>query len=96
MAASIDEQVSADGLMCVLEESGGLSPQRPPLPMITGRKIAFPPPNKAPQQAWLESLATVDNEKLGLVDLHPDVFATFPRYEFDYRKQVYTQGLCNE
>ena len=52
---------------------------RGPLPLMTSRSIAFPPPNVPPKQAWLESLATVDDEKLGLVDLHPDIFATFPR-----------------
>ena len=55
---------------------------RPPLPLMTSRTIAFPPPNTPPKQAWLESLATIDDEKLGLIDLHPDIFATFPRSVF--------------
>ncbi|KAK2180625.1 hypothetical protein NP493_435g02057 [Ridgeia piscesae] len=54
---------------------------RPPLPLMTSRTIAFPPPNTPPKQAWLESLATIDDEKLGLIDLHPDIFATFPRID---------------
>jgi large subunit ribosomal protein L4 len=53
---------------------------RPPLPFITSRKLDHIPPNRPAKQAWLETLGTIEDEKLGLVDLHPDIFATFPRY----------------
>lgn len=31
-------------------------------------------------QAWVTSLDTIDEKKHGIVDLHPDVFRTFPRF----------------
>jgi len=34
-----------------------------------------------PQQAWIESLSTVEDEKLGIIDLHPDVFGIPPRFD---------------
>lgn len=30
-------------------------------------------------QAWVTSLDTIDEKRHGIVDLHPDVFRTFPR-----------------
>ncbi|XP_043270360.1 39S ribosomal protein L4, mitochondrial [Venturia canescens] len=33
------------------------------------------------REVWLENLDTVDEKKLGLVTLHPDVFATKPRVD---------------
>lgn len=50
-----------------------------PLPLITSRKLLFPHPVRPAKQAWLETLSTPADDKLGIVDLHPDVFATFPR-----------------
>lgn len=49
---------------------------------MTSRKLQYAPPNRKPKQAWLESLSSVENQKLGLVDLHPDIFGTFPRLIF--------------
>jgi len=57
------------------------SPPRPPLPLMTNRKVKFSPKNRPLKQAWLETLSTVEDEKLGIVDLHPDIFATFPRID---------------
>ena len=50
-----------------------------PLPLMTSRKLLFPNHYREPQQAWLESLGQMEDEKLGVVDLHPDVFGTMPR-----------------
>jgi len=54
---------------------------RPPLPIITSRKLNFLEPFHSPRQAWVENLDTIKEDKLGLVDLHPDVFAAFPRVD---------------
>jgi len=53
--------------------------RRPPL--ITSRQHRFPVTYGSPRQAWVESMDTVEGTKLGMVDLHPDVFATFPRID---------------
>nr|SVE92047.1 EOG090X0EDZ [Daphnia sinensis] len=54
---------------------------RPPLPIIYSRKLAFPPKFKAVRQAWVSNMDTVEEEKLGLIDLHPEVFAERPRVD---------------
>uniref|UniRef100_A0A6I8N5N7 Large ribosomal subunit protein uL4m n=1 Tax=Ornithorhynchus anatinus TaxID=9258 RepID=A0A6I8N5N7_ORNAN len=46
------------------------------------------PAHRTPVQAWLESLRKPRDERLGLVDLHPDVFAVAPR--LDILHQVVT------
>lgn len=46
---------------------------------MTSRKLTHLTPASQPKQAWLESLDTVNHEKLGIVDLHPDIFGAFPR-----------------
>jgi len=51
------------------------------LPIITSRKLTHLTPASQPKQAWLESLDTVDHDKLGIIDLHPDIFGTFPRID---------------
>jgi len=51
------------------------------LPIMTSRKLTHLSPSAKPKQAWLESLDTVDHDKLGIVDLHPDIFGVFPRID---------------
>lgn len=50
------------------------------VPLITSRKLENCNKYRQPRQAWLETLSTVDDHKLGMLDLHPDVFAVHPRY----------------
>ncbi|XP_030052940.1 large ribosomal subunit protein uL4m [Microcaecilia unicolor] len=46
------------------------------------RKCSIPiPSHLTAGQAWLESLLHYDDERLGLVDLHPDVFTVPPRID---------------
>nr|CAH0106430.1 unnamed protein product [Daphnia galeata] len=54
---------------------------RSPLPIISSRKLAFPPKFKVPRQVWVSNMDTVEEEKLGLIDLHPEVFADRPRMD---------------
>lgn len=51
------------------------------LPLMTSRKLQYPNPFMRPRQAWLESMEKIGDQKLGIVDLHPDIFATFPRLD---------------
>nr|CAG4650515.1 EOG090X0EDZ [Sida crystallina] len=54
---------------------------RPPLPLVTSRNLAFPPKQRVARQTWVSNLDTVEEEKLGLIDLHPNVFAYQPRID---------------
>ncbi|XP_067680386.1 large ribosomal subunit protein uL4m-like [Haliotis asinina] len=54
---------------------------RRPLPVMTSRKLDHLHPNMKSRQAWLETLDTVEDEKLGVIDLHPEIFATNPRLD---------------
>nr|CAG4648275.1 EOG090X0EDZ [Moina brachiata]SVE93282.1 EOG090X0EDZ [Moina brachiata] len=56
-------------------------PVRPPLPIVASRQLAFPPRYRSPRQVWISNLDTVEEEKLGLIDLHPEVFADKPRVD---------------
>jgi len=51
------------------------------LPLVTSRQHSFPITYGKPRQAWVDSLATIESQRLGMVDLHPDVFATYPRID---------------
>jgi large subunit ribosomal protein L4 len=55
--------------------------ERGPLPIITGRHLPFAPPRRLVRQAWVDNLDTIEEKKLGLVDLHPDIFGAFPRID---------------
>ncbi|KAJ8308514.1 hypothetical protein KUTeg_013388 [Tegillarca granosa] len=69
---------------------------RPPLPMMTSRKLQFPNKYLVPKQAWLESLATLENEKLGILDLHPDVIDILHKnvqWQLKYGKISYEKVL---
>lgn len=48
---------------------------------IQPRKLLFPPKYQKPRQVWLENLDTIDDKKLALLELHPDVFGTTPRID---------------
>ena len=54
---------------------------RPSLPIVTSRQLAFPPKYRASRQVWVSNLDAVEEEKLGIIDLHPDVFASLPRID---------------
>lgn len=50
-------------------------------PLIEPRQLAFPPKYQKPRQAWVENLDTIDEKKLGIIDLHPDIFGANPRID---------------
>ncbi|XP_023029180.1 mitochondrial ribosomal protein L4 [Leptinotarsa decemlineata] len=49
--------------------------------IIEPRTITFPSKYQKNRQVWLESLDTIDERKLGLLELHPKVFAVNPRID---------------
>lgn len=48
---------------------------------IEPRTLTFPPKYQEPRQIWLESLDSIDQSKLGLLEIHPSVFAARPRID---------------
>nr|CAD7257543.1 unnamed protein product [Timema shepardi] len=56
---------------------------------IPSRKLAFFPPFQAPRQVWVENLDTQEEHKLGIIDLHPDVFAADPRIDIIHKNMSY-------
>ncbi len=50
------------------------------LPLITSRNLFKLNPLQKPLQAWVETLSQIEDQKVGIVDLHPSVFAVNPRY----------------
>ncbi|XP_035672488.1 39S ribosomal protein L4, mitochondrial-like [Branchiostoma floridae] len=60
------------------------SPDRPILRMVD--KTSLPRSRFfRPVYSWLETLGDIKDEKLGMVELHPDVFATHPRMDILHR-----------
>lgn len=55
--------------------------ERKKVPLILSRKLNFLPKYKFPKLAWLENLDTIEEEKLGTLDLHPEVFGQMPRID---------------
>jgi len=45
-----------------------------------------------PRQVWVENMDTVEEEKLGMIELNPDVFAVYPRIDFIHANMVWQQN----
>ncbi|KAF5306206.1 hypothetical protein FQR65_LT07483 [Abscondita terminalis] len=45
------------------------------------RVIYYPSKHQKPRQVWLENLDTIDEKKLAILELHPEIFATNPRID---------------
>jgi large subunit ribosomal protein L4 len=61
-------------------------------PIITNRTLFKLRPLQKPLQAWVETLDKIENEKLGIVDLHPSIFGVSPRLDVLFRN-IYWQTL---
>jgi large subunit ribosomal protein L4 len=59
----------------------------------------YPPKYKRVQQAWVENVSTIEEQKLGLIDLHPDIFFFFPRIDIIHEniewQTKYRKVVCN-
>nr|CAH7754527.1 unnamed protein product [Callosobruchus chinensis] len=49
--------------------------------IVEPRTLLFPPKYQKPRQVWLENLDTIDEQKLGILELHPSIFAANPRID---------------
>jgi large subunit ribosomal protein L4 len=48
---------------------------------VEPRQLSFPPKYQKPRQVWLENFDTIEEKKLGIIELHPEVFAVNPRID---------------
>lgn len=48
---------------------------------VVPKQLLYPAKYQKPRQVWLENLDTIDEKKLGLLELHPHVFAQAPRID---------------
>uniref|UniRef100_A0A2K6DH18 Large ribosomal subunit protein uL4m n=1 Tax=Macaca nemestrina TaxID=9545 RepID=A0A2K6DH18_MACNE len=64
------------------------------LPEPVLRKVELPvPAHRRPVQAWVESLRGFEQERVGLADLHPDVFATAPRLDILHQVAMWQKNF---
>ncbi|XP_076977975.1 large ribosomal subunit protein uL4m isoform X1 [Tamandua tetradactyla] len=64
----------------------------PPEPTL--RKCEFPvPAHRLPVQAWVESLRGFEQERVGLAELHPEVFATAPRLDILHQVAIWQKNF---
>uniref|UniRef100_A0A1B6MJ38 Large ribosomal subunit protein uL4m n=2 Tax=Graphocephala atropunctata TaxID=36148 RepID=A0A1B6MJ38_9HEMI len=50
-------------------------------PLMLSRQLKHLPKSIKSRPAWVENLDTLEEQKLGLVDLHPEVWAVMPRVD---------------
>jgi len=66
---------------------------------ISPRTLLYPPKYKTVQQAWVENISTIEERKLGLIDLHPDIFGAQPRIDIIHEnvewQTKYRKVVCN-
>jgi large subunit ribosomal protein L4 len=66
---------------------------------VIPRTLIYPPKYKRVQQAWVENLSTVEEQKVGLIDLHSDIFGAQPRIDIIHEniewQTKYRKVVCN-
>ncbi|GIY74231.1 39S ribosomal protein L4, mitochondrial [Caerostris darwini] len=67
--------------------------QRPPLPLVTSRDLPYRPKYVESRQAWLCNMDTIEEEKLGLLDLHPSIWAVMPRFDIIFKNYNWQKSL---
>ncbi|XP_034249733.1 39S ribosomal protein L4, mitochondrial [Thrips palmi] len=77
------------------DEASKASQQYFNTPMIVERKLEFPTKDGRSRRAWVENIDSVEERKVGMIDLHPEIFAVQPRidmiwenarWQMNYRK----------
>ncbi|CAH1407651.1 unnamed protein product [Nezara viridula] len=68
-----------------------ISSQEHSLPLVT-RNLKFLNQYEPPRQAWYENLDSLEEKKLGIVDLHPDVFGVMPRIDIIHENVLWQKN----
>nr|KAF6401799.1 mitochondrial ribosomal protein L4 [Rousettus aegyptiacus] len=87
------------GLNALAEEA--VQPPEKPEPLASAgpqapvlRRCELPvPAHRRPVQAWVESLRGYEQERVGLAELHPDVFSTAPRLDILHQVTIWQKNF---
>ncbi|XP_045445161.1 39S ribosomal protein L4, mitochondrial isoform X2 [Pipistrellus kuhlii] len=86
--------------LSVLAEEAAQPPEKPEPVASPGpqapvlRKCELPvPSHRRPVQAWVESLRGFEQERVGLAELHPDVFSTAPRLDILHQVAIWQKNF---
>ncbi|XP_016063438.1 PREDICTED: 39S ribosomal protein L4, mitochondrial [Miniopterus natalensis] len=86
--------------LSVLAEEAVQPPEKPELVTSAGpqapvlRKCELPiPSHRRPVQAWVESLRGFEQERVGLAELHPDIFSTAPRLDILHQVSIWQKNF---
>lgn len=60
---------------------------------ITRKEWAFQPQYTKPREVWIENLDTAEEQKLGLIELHPLVYAASPRLDIMHQNVVWQRKV---
>lgn len=93
------QPVGCRGLSTLTEEAA--RPAQRPEPVASAglqapvlRQCEFPvPTHRRPVQAWVESLRGYDQERVGLAELHPDVFSVAPRLDILHQVAIWQRNF---
>lgn len=61
-------------------------------PATAPRQLLFPSNYIKPRQVWLEALDTIDEKKLGILELHPEIFAQAPRIDIIHKNVTWQRN----
>ncbi|XP_021201375.3 large ribosomal subunit protein uL4m [Helicoverpa armigera] len=61
--------------------------------IITKKDWAFQPQYIKPREVWIENLDTIEEQKLGLFELHPSVYAAPPRVDIIHQNVVWQRKI---
>ncbi|XP_035226203.1 39S ribosomal protein L4, mitochondrial-like isoform X2 [Stegodyphus dumicola] len=75
----------------VTEHTDNYPVTKPQLPIITSRPLPYPSKYVKPREAWVCNLDTVEEELLGIIDLHPSVFGVMPRLDIIFHNYRWQQ-----
>ncbi|XP_072939278.1 large ribosomal subunit protein uL4m [Epargyreus clarus] len=56
---------------------------------VTKKDWKFPPVYTKPREVWIENLDSIEEQKLGLFELHPSVYAATPRIDIIHRNVIW-------
>jgi len=64
----------------------------PQVPVLRRCELPVPAPRR-PLQAWVESLRGYEQERVGLAELHPEVFSTAPRLDILHQVAIWQKNF---